>query len=241
MARGAGGLAAGLRLQVQRPELIEADDQRLAARGRRIEGQDAVALGGELGIVRALPGPHRLKADTLGRQQLSQALVGDVRDHPLGHQVVSQLGQAPGGERQVEVERVGEGDLLDPPPLRQGEGRRAAAAVARVERLEAVAIEVVDQLAHRVGVGEDDLADARRGLSLGGEQDDLRPPPGDYRARGAAHDAQQPVTLLVAALAQRHPGRHERSFRRDKLDGGIRRPERWALSIEAGERCRVLH
>jgi len=241
LARGAQALPPGCGWRFRGPNWIEADDHRLAPLGGGVEGQDAVALGGEVGVVGALPGPHRLKADTLGCQQLPQPLVGDVRDHPLGDQVVGQLGQAPGGERQVEGEGVGERDLLDLSPLRQGEGRRATAAVTRVERLEAVAVEVVDQLAHRVGVGEDDLADARRALALGGQQHDLCSPPGDHRTRGAAHDAQQPVALLIADLAQRHPGRHLRPLSPTGFEARVRRPGPQALLRQAGKRCRILH
>ena len=38
------------------------------------------------------------------------------------------------------------------------------------------------------------------------KQHDLRAPPRHHRARRAAHDPQQPVALLVADLAQLHPG-----------------------------------
>jgi hypothetical protein len=38
-----------------------------------------------------------LKGDALLAEQHPQALVADVIDHPLGHQEISQLGQAPGG------------------------------------------------------------------------------------------------------------------------------------------------
>jgi hypothetical protein len=43
--------------------------------------------------------------------------VADVVDHPLGHQEIGQLGQAPGGKRQVVLGRPGLGELLDLPPL----------------------------------------------------------------------------------------------------------------------------
>jgi hypothetical protein len=42
-----------------------------------------------------------LKADALLAEQDPQALVSNVVDHPLGHQELRQVRQAPGGERQV--------------------------------------------------------------------------------------------------------------------------------------------
>jgi hypothetical protein len=83
--------SAGLGLQVQRTELIEADHDRLALVGEVVELDDAVALGLKVRVVGAFPGPHRLKADALLTQQQSQAFVGDIRHHPLGDEVVCQL------------------------------------------------------------------------------------------------------------------------------------------------------
>jgi hypothetical protein len=67
--------------------------------------------------------------------------VGDVVDHPLGDQVVGQLGQTPGRKRLTEIGWDAERDPLHLLALRQREGARPAAAVARIERLEAVAVE----------------------------------------------------------------------------------------------------
>jgi hypothetical protein len=83
--------------------------------------------------------------------------VGDVCDHPLGDQVVGQLGQAPGRKGPAEVGGDRERDLLDLWSLWQGEGWRPPVGVAGVEGVEAVAVEVVDHLTDRVGIGEDDL------------------------------------------------------------------------------------
>jgi hypothetical protein len=182
-----------------------------------------------------------LKADALLVQQLPQPLVRDVRDHPLGDHIVGQLGQAPSRKRLPEIGRDAERDLLDLLALRQREGLRPPAAVARIERVEAVAVEVMDQLAHRVWVGEDDLADPGRTHPLRRQQDDLRAPPGHDRAAAATHDPQQPVALLVADLAQLHPCRHHRPPRLDnKSESALRRGRR-GPSTETGERCRSLH
>jgi hypothetical protein len=53
-----------------------------------------------------------LKADALLADQHPQALMADVVDHPLSHQELAQLRQAPGGKRQVMLHRPGLGDLL---------------------------------------------------------------------------------------------------------------------------------
>src|SRR3954471_9258025 len=74
--------AAGLRLEVQWPELVETDDERLAGLGERVELDDAIALGDEVRVVGALPRPHRLKADAFLAQQLPEPFLGNVRDHP---------------------------------------------------------------------------------------------------------------------------------------------------------------
>ena len=91
-----------------------------------------------IGVFGDLPGPQPLKADALLAEQHPQPLVADVVDHPLSHQEVGQLGQAPRRKRQVVITRPGLGDLLDLPPLTRGELRRAAAVVLRVQRGEPV-------------------------------------------------------------------------------------------------------
>jgi hypothetical protein len=49
-------------------------------------------------------GLDHLKGDTLLTEEHAQTLVADVVDHPLGDEVLGQLGQ-PGGKRQVVVDR----------------------------------------------------------------------------------------------------------------------------------------
>ena len=64
-------------------------------------------------------GLYPLKADALLAEQRAQSLVADVVDHPLSHQELRQLRQAPSGKRQIMLGRPGLGDLLDLPPLRK--------------------------------------------------------------------------------------------------------------------------
>jgi hypothetical protein len=68
--------------------------------------------------------------------------VADVVDHPLGHQELCQLRQAPGGERQVVLGGLGLGDLLDLPALGQSELRRPTTLVPRIKRGEATGVEL---------------------------------------------------------------------------------------------------
>ena len=89
-----------------------------------------------------LEGLYGLEGHLFGAEQLQQAFMADVVDHPLSDQEVGQLGQAPGRERQTVICGTGKGDLLDLLALRQREDRWAAARVLGIERVEAVGVEV---------------------------------------------------------------------------------------------------
>jgi hypothetical protein len=128
-------------LQVQRPELVQADHDLLPGLGHLVELDDPVMLDLEIGVGRALPLPHGLKADVLLAKELTQALVGDVRDHPLGDQIASELGQAPRRERLVEVLGVAQRDPLDLLTLGQRERLRPSTPIARIERVEPIGVE----------------------------------------------------------------------------------------------------
>jgi len=75
------------------------------------------------------PGLDHLKRDALLLEEHTESLVVDVADHPLSHQELGQLGQAPGRKAQAVVDRTAEGDLLGLPTLGQGERRGPAACV----------------------------------------------------------------------------------------------------------------
>ena len=238
---GRPAFPAGLGLEVQRPELVQADHDCLPGFREGVELDDPVTLSLEVGVVRAFPAPHGLKADALLAQQLPQPFVGDVRDHPLSDQVVRQLRQAPSRERLIEIAGVSQRDPLDLLALGQRERVRPPTPVARIERVEPVPVEVVDHLAHRVRVGEHDLADLRRRHRLRREQHDLRPPPRHDRARTATNDPQQPVPLVASDLTQHHPGRHCPS-RIDNTDTSrLRSPHPQPLLCKPGKHCRTLH
>src|SRR5580704_7512667 len=72
----------------------------------------------------------------------------------LSNQELRQLRQAPGREGQVTLGRLRHGDLLDLPPLAQGELQRVATLVPRVQRIESVGVEIIDHIAHPVIAGE---------------------------------------------------------------------------------------
>jgi hypothetical protein len=95
-----------------------------------------------------------------------QALVGDIVDHPLGHQEVRQLRQAPGGKRKPVLGGLGLRDFLDLPPFRQRELPRTAAGVPGIERVEPVGVEVMDDVPDPVRAGEGHLSDVRCGHAL---------------------------------------------------------------------------
>jgi hypothetical protein len=89
-------------------------------------------------IRRGLPGLYPLKGDAFLAEQRAQPLVADVVDHPLGDQELRQLGQAPRRERQAMLGWPGLGDLLDLPPLGQGELRLRRRGGSRERRTRAV-------------------------------------------------------------------------------------------------------
>ncbi|MBB2997472.1 hypothetical protein E9229_003719 [Paeniglutamicibacter cryotolerans] len=82
-------------------------------------------------------------------QQHAQFLMGNVLHHLLLHQVVGQFGQAPGGERQVVVPGAVQGDPFDLFALGVGELRRASSGVVGMQGIEAVVVEMVQDVADR--------------------------------------------------------------------------------------------
>jgi hypothetical protein len=129
--------------------------------------------------------------------------VADVVDHPLSHQELRQLGQAPGGKWQAMVGRAGLGDLLNLPSLGQRELRRAAALVLRIERAEPIGVEVADHIADSVLAGEGHLRDRGHVHALRRQQHHLRPPPGHHGPRAPADNPHQPPSLIIIDLT--HP------------------------------------
>ena len=246
---GSGGprLPSRLRLDVQRAELVDADhDARVAGAwlslpvGDRVQLEDPVLLGLELRVVRALPRSQRLKADAFLTQQLPQPLMGDVRHHLLGDQVVGQLGQAPGRKRLPEIRRDAQRDPLDLLALRKREPPRPTSLVARVQRVEPVPVEVMDHIPHRVGISEHHPSDPRRRHPLRSQQHNLGSPPGHNRAAAPTNHPEQPVALLVADLTQLHARRHCPLPVDNRSETALRRHRR-GPSIETGKRCRLLH
>jgi hypothetical protein len=126
-------------LEVQGPEFVDAEDHLWFAGfggdlavGDGIQVLDAGFLHRVVRVGGGFPGFQPLKGDAFLAEQHAQALMGDVVDHPLCHQELAQLGQAPGGKRQAMLGRVGLGGLLDLPPLSEGELRRPPAPVLRI-------------------------------------------------------------------------------------------------------------
>ena len=210
LAADRGPLPARMGLEVQRPEFIDTEDHfRVAglwahlAVGDRVQMLDPGLLRRVPGVLGGFPGFQALKGDALLAEQRPQALMADVVDHPLGHHELTQLGQAPGGKRQVIVNRPRLGDLLDLSPLGQRELRRAAALIPRIQRVEPVGVEVMDHIPDPVLAGERDLRDRGHVHALGRQQHHLRPPPGHHRPAAPADDPQQPPSLVIVDLP--HP------------------------------------
>jgi hypothetical protein len=215
-----------MRLEVERPEFVHAEDHlRLAGLGGDLTVSDGIQMldpGLLHCIVRVfgcLPGFQPLKGDALLAEQGAQALVADVVDHPLSHQELRQLGQAPGGKRQVVVGRPGLGDLLDLPALRQRELRRVPAPVPGAQRAEPIGVEVADHIADPVLAGERHLRDRRYVHALSRQQHHLRPPPGHQRPTAAAHDPHQPMAFIIIDLTHTHAFGHRPSLKDQRPPG----------------------
>jgi hypothetical protein len=205
-------------LQVQRPELVHAeDDLRLTGIrgdltvGNRVQVLDPGLLGRVVRVLAGLPGFQPLKGDALLAQQHAQPLVADVVDHPLSDQELGQLRQTPGGKRQVMLGWAGLRDLLDLPPLGQRELRRAAALVPRIQRAEPISPEVADHIPDPVLAGECHLRDRAHVHALRRQQHHLRPPPGHHRPAAPAHNPHQPPAFVIVDLTHPQAFRHRPS------------------------------
>jgi hypothetical protein len=231
--------------QIERAELVHAeDDFGLAVLGYDLPVSDRIQvlhprlLGRVVRVAGGLPGLQALKGDALLAEQDAQALVADVVDHPLGDQEVRQLGQTPGRERQVALGRLGLRDLLDIAPLGQRERLGPAALVLRIQRLEAVGVEVVDHIPDPVVAGERHLGDLCHGHALRGQQHHLGPPPGHHRPGAPADDPQQPSALVVIDLTHVYSICHPHRLMAVGRPGPG--PGRRVTS-QQGERCLMRH
>jgi hypothetical protein len=152
-----GPLASGVRLEVEGPELVVADDDLGITLvglgfpvGDVVELENPVLLHLEVGVVGLLPGLYGLKGDTLLAEKRPESLMADVVDHPLSHQVLGQLRERPGGKGLVVVGRSAQSDLLDGPALRHGELGWSTAGVSGGQGFEPIGVEVVQDLSHPV-------------------------------------------------------------------------------------------
>ena len=219
--------------QVERPELVQADDHgRIAltrdffAVGDVVELEHPVLLGLEVWIVAQLPGLDHLKGDTLLTEEHAETLVADVVDHPLSHQVVGQLGERPGRKGLAVIARAPKGDLFDSGPLGQGELGWSATGVLGGQRIEAIGVEVVDHLADPVLGGEGDLGDGRHVHPLGRPQHDLGSTPSHHRTRTPPDDPQEPVAFFVGDVPDCHAFCHGTTLRDRSVKVVDARPQR---------------
>lgn len=137
---------------------------------------------------------------------------------------------------QAMLGRLGFGDLGDVTAFRQGEGLRPATFVLRVERFEAVGVEVVDHIPDPVRTRERHLGDLRHRHALRGQQHHLGPPPGHHRPGSPADDPQQPPALVVINLPDPHALSHAII-----LDRPVSPGQQPAGTSPQGERCLTRH
>ena len=176
LAADRGPLPAGPGLQVQRPELVHAENHLRVpvlredlAVGDRVQVLDPRLFPCVLGVFRCLPRFQPLKGDAFLAEQDPEPFVADVVDHPLSHQEVGQLGQAPGGKRQAVVTGMAPGDLLDLAALREGEGTFGGRPPFYLgySELNPVGVEVADHVPDPVLAGKCHLRDPRCVHALG--------------------------------------------------------------------------
>ena len=190
---------AGSGHQIQRPELVEADHPPVA-RWLVVQGEDAVLLGGEVRIVRVLPGLRALKRDPCVAKDLPDRLVADP-DVGVRSEVVAQLGQAPTGERAAQPGRVGLGRAADLLTHRRADPRHRPTACFWVQCREPPIVERPDQLAHRFLLRGEHHRDLRHRPALHRRQRHPGPPhphPIPRRPR----DLHQPLRLVRIQLTK---------------------------------------
>src|SRR5664280_1404673 len=122
-------------------------------------------LVSSFGSVEVFGALHPLNGPALLAQQQAQSLVADNRrpplgDHPLATRYSASFGRLQRRNRQPVIGGPTPGDLGDLGALVGAEGRRAAAPVARAERVKPVGVEVVDHVADPVRAGAGHLGDA---------------------------------------------------------------------------------
>ena len=164
--------------------------------------------------------------------------MADVVDHPLSDEELGQLGQTPRRKRQTVIGRTRQSDLLDRWRCGRVKVGGPATGVLRVQRVEAVLVEVVDHLPHPVRAGESQLGDPGHVHTLHRQQHHLRPPPRHHRPRRTAHDPQQPVPLIVRDLPnpQTFPRHHPPPIRHQQCPIRLRDQHPQMVDLQ-GQHC----
>ena len=208
-------LPSRVRLEIQRPELVHAEDHLWFAGlgddltvGDRVQVLDAGLLDRIVGVGGGFPGFQPLKGDAFLAEQHPQALMADVVDDPLSDQELGQLVQAPGRKRQAMLSWPGLGELPGLPPLARRELRRPPACVLRVPGAEPVGVEVTDHIADPILAGERHLRDPGHVHALGRQQHHLRPPPGhtDPLSRRTIRTSRRPSSSSISRTRRRSIG-----------------------------------
>jgi len=169
------------RLQVERAELVEAEDP--AALGRvRVQVEDPVLLGLELGIGRGLPGLVVLEPDAGLVEDPPQLAAADRGHDSCPDDMRPELGQAPRRERLTRVAWSGEGRLHDLGPLIGIDPAGSAPAPPRVQAGEATLVEVVDERGDMGRAGPEHRRDLGHALTLEAREQEHRPVAGRPRS-----------------------------------------------------------
>jgi hypothetical protein len=189
--------------QLDRPDLVEADDRTVLGR-ISVERKHALGLGGEVGVGAPLPGARALVGEAGAVEDPAQRFRGDV-DADRG-QVVAQLGERPARQRDAPGVGAGARDRHDPIALGGRRLGRAPAPVVRVERVEPPLVELVDHLAHVGAIRAHYLSDLRRRHARRRGQHDHRPLTLGLVLR-PPRDRLQPIALPGRQLTHEHlPG-----------------------------------
>ncbi len=135
-------------------------------------------------------------------EQGSQGLAADAQAWSgAAGQVSGELAQRPAGEGLAELGRAGRGRVDDEVFLVRGEQAGTASRPFRVQAVQSLVVEGVDDLAHGLFVSGDQASYDRDGVAAGRGQDDHRPPVADRVGAAPADDALEFLALRVGESA----------------------------------------
>jgi hypothetical protein len=169
---------------------------------------------GDASVGRAHPLPRRtarLGVLSAHRGPLPPGMWLEVQRPELIRRRRPPVRQSLGRKGQAMVSWPGLGDLLDLPPLAQGELRRRPSLYLGYNELNPSAWTL--WITSRTRSSPVNATLAIEGTSMRcAEQHHLRPPPGHYRPAIAPHDLHQPASVIIIDLTNPQPIRHRPSL-----------------------------